>query len=168
MLTGLITAAREWCEGYQNRAYITQTLELTLDKWPAFPLNLPRPPLASVTSIKYFGTDDTEYTLDSAVYFVDSDSEPGRVSLGYSKTMPTVTLRTANAVKIRYVAGYPAGGTEAAPEPAANVPQKVKQAMLLLIGHWYMNREAVITGAISREVEFSVQALLSLDRVVPV
>jgi len=32
VLTGLLAAAREWCEGFQNRAYITQTLQLWLDE----------------------------------------------------------------------------------------------------------------------------------------
>ena len=63
LLTGLLAAAREWCEGFQNRAYITQTLQLWLDEWPAGnAIVLPRPPLQSVASVKYYGTDDTEYT----------------------------------------------------------------------------------------------------------
>lgn len=168
LITSLIKAAREYCEGFQNRAYITQTLELTFDAWPSFPLDVPRPPLASVTSIKYFDTANVEATFAATEYFVDTDSEPGRIVLAYGKSLPTTTLRPANAVKIRYVAGHPAGGTEQTPEPAANVPMKVKQAMLLLIGFWYDNREAVVTGSISKELEFSVHALLSLDRVVPV
>jgi len=40
-------------------------------------------------------------------YFVDAVSEPGRVSLGYSKLWPTEVLRPANAVCVRFTAGYP-------------------------------------------------------------
>jgi len=155
LITTLIVAARQYCEQRQNRAYLTQTLELTLDRWPRFPVNIPHPPLVSVESIKYYGTDDTEYIWSTTEYFVDADSEPGRVSLRYAKTTPTVTLRPVNGVKVRYVAG------------ASEVAQTVKQAMLLLIGHWYINRESVLTGVTSKEIEFAVSALLGIDRVWP-
>ena len=45
LITGLIKAAREYCEGYQNRAYITQTWELILDAFPDSVIQIPLPPL---------------------------------------------------------------------------------------------------------------------------
>lgn len=36
----------------------------------------------------------------------------------------------------------------------------VRAAMLLLIGHWYSNREAVVIGQTPSEVPFAVEALL--------
>ena len=36
----------------------------------------------------------------------------------------------------------------------------VKQAILLLVGHWYANRESVVVGTISAEVPMGVPALL--------
>lgn len=41
----------------------------------------------------------------------------------------------------------------------------VKAAMLLLIGHWYANREAVNIGNITTEVPFAVEALLQPYRI---
>lgn len=148
LLTNLIVAAREYCEAHQNKAYITQTLEETLDGWPSFPHELPRPPLASVASIKYYGMDNTEYTLGAANYYTDAASN--RICLTYGVTLPTVTLREMAAVKITYTAG----GT--------TVNQRAKQAMLLLIGHWYANREA--TGKTTGEIDFAVRALIGMDR----
>jgi uncharacterized phiE125 gp8 family phage protein len=155
-INGLITSAREYSEGYQNRAYVTQTLEQTFDRWPCFPVDIPRPPLVSVASVKYFGTNNAEYVLGTDKYFVDVDSEPGRIALNYSVTLPTTTLRPINAVKIRYTAG------------ASSVPKKFKQAMFLLIGYWFENREAAQQGTLSREIMFSVHSLLDQDRVVPI
>jgi hypothetical protein len=43
----------------------------------------------------------------------------------------------------------------------SEVPQLAKQAIHMLVGHWYANRETVITGTISKEVELSYRALLS-------
>ena len=160
LLEALITTAREWCEGYQNRAYISQTRELWLDDWPgADYIKIPLPPLQAVNSIKYYDTDDTAATMDTGDYFVDTKSEPGRVSLAYSKSWPTTTLRPINGVCVEFEAGYG--------DAATDVPYRVKQAMLLLIGHLYEHREQSTEKALS-EIPFGVKALLGLDRVVPV
>jgi uncharacterized phiE125 gp8 family phage protein len=90
---------------------------------------------------------------------VDTKSEPGRVSLAYSKSWPTTTLRPINGVCVEFEAGYG--------DAATDVPYRVKQAMLLLIGHLYEHREQSTEKALS-EIPFGVKALLGLDRVVPV
>lgn len=168
LIAGLIIAAREYCESYQNRAYCSQVWDLWLDDWPAGDaIQIPKPPLISVTHVKYYDTANAEATMAVADYFVDAVSEPGRLVLADGKSWPTTTLRPANGVNLRFTAGYPVGGTEETPDYDANVPQRVKQAMLLLIGHWYEQREAA-TKDVSNEVAFAVKALLNLDRVVPV
>lgn len=154
----LITAAREYCEMFQNRAFVSQTWELTLDTWPCFPLKLPMPQLVSVTSIKYYDTANVETTWASSNYFVDVDSETGRVGLGYNISLPTTTLRPINAVKIRYVAGY---------ADAAAVPLRTKQAILMLVGHMHENRETVSPVDL-KEIPFAVSSLLWLDRIIPI
>ena len=164
LLTALITVAREYCEGYQNRQYITATWELWLDDWPCGDrIKIPLPPLQAVNSITYYDTDNVAATMAAADYFVDDKSEPGRVVLAYGMTWPTTNLRPANGVCIEFDAGY--GGA------VADVPKKVTQSMLLLLGHWNENREAVRAAMARGEmlpVPLGVQAFLSLDRVVPV
>ena len=154
-ITGLIGRAREYVEKLDWRACLTQTLELWLPRWPCDKIVLPRPPLASVTSVEYYDTDDVKYTLDPAIYYVNAIAEPGEIVLRYNQTWPTTTLRDYNAVCVTYVAGWTA---------AANVPKTIKQAVLLVIGHWYENREASTVGAVSREIELGVRALINLDR----
>ena len=155
-ISSLITAAREYAEGFQRRAYITQTWELWLDNWPDKNyISIPLPPLQTVTSVKYFDAG-TEYTLSESDYFVDDKTEPGRVILAHGRSWPSVRLRPANGVAVQFTAGY----------DEAKIPQRVKQAILLLIGHWYENREASISGTINREIEFTVNALLWQDRVI--
>lgn len=169
LINGLITTAREYCESYQNRAYITQTWELWLDKWPEKNfIKIPKPPLQSVQSVKFYSIDGTEYTLDTGEYYVDDKSEPGRISLAYNKSWPSVTLRPINSICVTFTAGYLPTGEGENEDPAGNVPQAVKQAVKLLIGHWYENREAVLKGAVSKEIEFAVQQLLWTNRGVPI
>jgi len=155
LVQALISAAREYCEDYLSKTIITTTLELTLDEWPEdCIISLPRPPLQSVTSIKYTDSDGIEHTLDAVDYVVSPETGRGRV---YLKEIPAVTLREIGAIKVRYVAGYAS---------AAAVPQKIKQAMKLLISQWDKNREASITGAITTEVQFALRALLDSERLV--
>ena len=45
------------------------------------------------------------------------------------------------------------------PEQMAFTPD-VEQAVLLLVGHWYANREAVVIGSISTAVPLAVERLL--------
>lgn len=156
-LRGLIAAARAWCEKFQDRAYLRQTLTMRLDRFPCDgPIELPRSPLVSVSSIQYVDGDGDAQTLAADQYQVDAHSEPGRIVPAYGLSWPTTRCQM-NAVTIVYLAGY---GTT-----AADVPDGVKHAVKLLVTHWYENRTAVLTGTISKAVEFSLEALLNQDKV---
>ena len=136
LITALIVAAREAAEHETGRAFVTQTLELVLDEFPeAFVLR--RPPVASVTSVKYLDpATGAELTLDPADTLLDNISEPAYLVPAYGKSWPTARA-TANAVRVRYVAGYGA---------AAAVPVAIKQWMKLAIGTMYENRSSVVAG----------------------
>ncbi len=155
LLTSLITAARLECESRQSRALITQTWELLLTGWPVEPrIRLPRPPLISVTWIKYLDTSGTEQTLDTSQYKVRTGTTgPGIITPARNVTFPALSDEHDN-ITIRFDCGYGA---------AADVPESTKQAMRLLIAHWYENREAVLTGTISKEIEFAVDSLLATE-----
>lgn len=153
-ITALITAARIYAERFQRRSYITQTLELRMDGFPCYLIDLPRPPAISATSIKYIDSNGDTQTLDAAKYTTDFNSYVARVVPAYNETWPT-TRFVIDSVTIEYVAGY---------GDAADVPETIKQAMLLLIGVWYENREAVTDTAMT-EIPFTVSALLNMERV---
>jgi uncharacterized phiE125 gp8 family phage protein len=156
LLATLISVSRDTCERIAWRAFLTQTIELWLDAWPASnAIALPRPPLQSVTKVEYYDTADVKSTLSSTIYSVDTISEPGKLWLKYNQTWPATSLREHNAICVTYVAGW---------TNPVDVPQSARQAMLLLIGHWYENRESVLIGTISKPLEFGVQALLGVNR----
>lgn len=149
-ILALIMAAREHVEDYTRRRLITQTWELVLDEFPR-ELELPSPPLQSVTSIKYLDESDVEQTLGTSSYQVDADSEPGRVVLAPNAEWPDLSEKI-NAVRIRFVCGY--GG-------AAAVPWAIRAAMLLIIGHLFEQREQVNVGNLVTEMPFGVDRLLA-------
>lgn len=159
LITTLIKAAREWCEGYQNRAFITQTWRLHLDAWPREYIRIPRPPLQSVTSVKYTDSAGSQTTWPAAEYLVDVHSEPGRIVPAYGKSWPTATLQPVSAIEVEFVAGHG--------DAATDLHERIIQAMKLLVGHLYENREATVERALV-ETPFAVKALLGLDRIWPV
>lgn len=153
LIESLIVAAREYVETFTKRALITQTWKHYLSEWPSKDeVLMPLGNLQSVASVKYKDTAGTQTTWDTSDYIVDTESVPGRIVPAYGKSWPTTTLYPVNPIEIQFVCGY--GST------AASVPQSIRNAMLLLIGHWYLNREAVIVGSISKELEFTVSSLL--------
>ena len=155
----LISAATAWTEQYLQRKLITQTWYAYYDKFPSGPLNVPFGTLQSITAVKYTDVDDTEYTFSSSYYDVDTDSIPGRIVLKDGQQWPTITLRPMNPVQIEFVTGY--GLTETA------VPEDIKHALKMLIGHWHENREnVVITNMINvHDLPYAVRSLLFPHRV---
>ena len=94
-------------------------------------IELPRSPVQSVTSIKSFSDDNTETTLATSNYFVDTVREPARVVLRDGGTWPT-DLRNANGIEVLYIAGY--GDTR------ATIPEPIRVAMLEYIAFLYEHR----------------------------
>ena len=154
----MIRVSRRWCEKMQNRAYMTQTWDLYLDAFPRVPYELSRPPLQSVTHIKWFDTDDTETTVSTDVYRTDIYSFVGRINLKDGQTWDTSTKRTLNGVVIRFIAGY---GNR------ASVPEEITQAIKLMVGHLWEHREETITERFQIvHIPFGVFDLLDIDRAI--
>jgi len=157
LITGLVKAARAYIEEHCRRALVTQTWDLELDAWPSGRvIYIPRPRLQSVMSISYTDANGVTAEVSAGDYIVDSASEPGRVVLRSSANWPVAELQAAAGVVVRFVAGYGAAG---------DVPQPIKQAMLLLTGHWYENRETIVVGTVQARLEFTVAALVGPYRV---
>lgn len=146
LITALIKAAREKVEIETRRALVTQTQILRLDGFPrsdtaAMAIEVPNPPLQSVTSIQYVDESGATQTLDAADYLVDTASEPARITPVYNGSWP-IARAQINAVTVTFVAGY-APGSGSPTDYAANVPEGLKAAIKLLVGAWYEHREAV-------------------------
>jgi len=157
-ITSLITAARQWVEEYVDRALIAQQLTLRLDRFP-YEFELPRPPMATSgtltsTTITYTLETQATATLDTATYRVDRNDTPGRIRTVYAGTWPG-HLADQNAVTVTWWAGYGPAATD--------VPQAIRHAILMLVGHLYERRLASdnVGGA---EVPFGVKALLDSQK----
>lgn len=158
-LVAAVTAYLDGREGYLGRALVTQTWDLTLDRFPLSgdrAIAVPLPPLQSVTSITYLDGDGVSQIWASSNYTVDTAAEPGVIRLAYAKSWP-LTRRIANAVTVRFVAGYG--------DHWHDVPEDIRHAALLLLGHWYEHREEVVLNRTPTALPMAAASLLALHRV---
>jgi len=166
-IDALIETARKHVEVITNRSLVTQTWDWYFDRFPVSPtawIVVPRPPLQSVTYIKYTDTSSVEQTWSSASYDVDTDSLEGRIYPVYNGDWPTDVRDHPKACVVRFVAGYADSG--ASPQELAdNVPTPLKQAIMLLVGHLYENRESTSQGLAITDVPMGFDALIAPYRV---
>lgn len=154
-LAALIQASRQWIEQYLGRQLITATWTMTLDDFPGDgTIEVPRPPLLAVSSVKYYDADRVQQTLAVASYnvhtFVGPEAPMGLIELASGYSWPTV-YSGEGSVQIAFSAGYGA---------AAAVPMQIKQAILMHAGELYERREQVVVGTISTPVAITVERLL--------
>lgn len=144
----LIAAATAHLEDVINQAFGAQTWELTLGTFPAGEILLPKGPLISVTSVKYDDAAAVETTVPAASYVADSVRNPGYVVPVSGYYWPATVAGGINSVRVRFQAGR------------ATIPPQVKPSVLLLVGHWFENREAVAALNFS-EVPLTAYALIA-------
>jgi len=137
----MYVAARDQIDLETRRQYMRAVWTLRMQSWWTGILELPRPPLASVTAIRYQDSDNTEQTLSSDVYTVVlqlQDSPFGGIFLTDGESWPTL-YGAANVaeVEIDFYAGYTTTATVAAQRAA--LPRRYVLALRELASHYYWN-----------------------------
>lgn len=152
LIVGYIMAARQYLEDICGMCFATQTLDATFDSmWPAL-FQLPRAPAQSITSISYVDTAGATQVLASNQYVAALKRHIAIIAPAYGVTWPEVRDQT-DAITVRYVAGC--GNSP------SDTPEALRQAILLLVGHWYENREAVVVGTTAVDMPAAVGALIA-------
>lgn len=134
ILPRFVKTAREYAEHLTQRAIGAQTLELRIDAFPGSgeSIELPRPPVTSITSVAYRDAFGVSQTLAPASYAL-RDTEAGALLVPATPgaAWPEVD-EFDGAVVITYVAGY----------TAATLPGATASFILLEAATLYENREA--------------------------
>tara|TARA_R110000744_G_scaffold72211_3_gene145158 strand:+ start:424 stop:1014 length:591 start_codon:yes stop_codon:yes gene_type:complete len=160
LITNLISAATHLSEEYTNRFFINTDVVMYCSEWKdldwLFKSNVSFD-IASDT-LEYLAPNDNNiYTIwNVSNYNVITEYQPSQVIISENISFPSVQKRT-DAIKISYKAGYGAA--------ASDVPEEIKQAILLTIGNWYANRESVVVGRIATELPLNVKWLLDTYKV---
>lgn len=152
-LTSIIPSITMAIEDYTGLCLITQTLAQWMDHWPwsssgawwdgvieapamvAFPsssIEILKRPVQSLTSITTYDDTDTAAVVSASTFMLDNvdQFQPARITLRRGAVWP-VALRTSNAIKIQFVAGFGA---------ASAVPADIKLAGWMIGGFMYVNR----------------------------
>lgn len=150
LLGALLVAARTALEAATRRALLSQSWRLTMDDWPAPPVELPLAPVLTVDAVKVVTIGGSMLTIDPAFYEVDAAGTPPRLAARRGQAWPMPATRLAG-IAVDFTAGYGS---------PAEVPPPLRQAVLMLVAHWFENREPVAVGA-GAELPMMVAALIA-------
>ena len=148
-ITSLINVATGVVEEFTRRRLVTQTFNIFYDEFPSF-IDLQIGDVASVTHIKYYDTDNSLQTLHPSNYDVDTKIRPGRIYQSETGDFPN-TYERPNAVEVEFIVG----GT------SSDVPAPIVQAIYIIVGRYYENRQDVVMGTQVNELPLMVDHLLT-------
>jgi uncharacterized phiE125 gp8 family phage protein len=144
LIQSLAFAADRMAENKTNRAFMQATYEYVADQWPSWGIIKLWPGnLVSVTSVKYYNSENVLTTMSADDYEVNTRSKPGRIIIS---ELPSLYDRF-DAIVITYVVGYGAAGAEADVQRAA-VPEDVKAWMKLNFATLYEHRQLFTDGQV--------------------
>ena len=146
-IANLITAARRRAESHLDRSFLTKTWDYTLETFPTVisdtglwmrvqnVIVIPKAPLIAVTTLSYIDLNATTQTLVQGTDYSVRTGDPGAVYPYPLTRVWPYTRYQLDAVTIRFTAGYGSLAT--------STPATIKQAILMIVGHLYRNREDV-------------------------
>lgn len=129
LLSALIAAARAAVETETRRVLIAQKWRAVLDEVPTGRIALPVAPILSVEAARTVNAGGAATLLAPASYSLEEAD--GTFGLNAA---PSNAVR----VEVDFTAGYGATG--------AAVPQPLRQAIRMLVTHWFEHRSAVTLG----------------------
>lgn len=155
MLSRLINVAVAYVDvkGVLGAGMITQKWGQWLANNPGT-VTLALGPVQSVTAVKYYdeaGVLQTD-TLSNYEVFGTSTSTTIAPKSGFS--WPSAQSRP-DAIRIEYEIGYG--------DAASDVPDTLRHALLMLVAHWYENREQTTSDRMA-EVPFGFNELVGIER----
>ena len=154
LINALIAAATQQAENYTWRTLMTTVYEYVDDSFDKR-IELDTYPIVTIDSIKYYDLNSVQQTLIASQYESNLLECPAIVRPKDGYYWPD-TITRFDAVTVRFTAGYAS---------AAAVPAAIKQAILMIVGHLYANREDVVTGTQVNTMPQSSQYLLNTYRV---
>jgi uncharacterized phiE125 gp8 family phage protein len=154
-ITALIIVARQMVEKHTRQIWTDATFDIYYDAFPSTD-TITIPDITNiqlVSSVQYQDENDVTQTWSSANYYTALDTVPARIVKKTNSDFPS-TSNAPGAVKVKVRTDAPVGG----------VPKPIIQAMYLLIGHFYENRQEVV-DRIQYQMPNACEFLLSPYRV---
>jgi uncharacterized phiE125 gp8 family phage protein len=132
LIGALIAGARIHVEAQTRRALITQSWRLSFDAWPEDGrIKVVPAPLRTLTAARVYDGDGNTRALDTQAFVPDL----GASALVFMPWLLPAPGRIAAGIEIDVTVGYG--------DAAIDVPEALRQAVRLLVAHWYENRGLV-------------------------
>lgn len=153
LIVALITTARLTIEHLAGLALVTQRWAVLRDSWPeAQAIELPVAQVASLDALRVYDEAGSASLIAGDQYIADLASRPARLVRRDAYPWPAPG-RIANGIEIELTAGFGA--------MPIDVPETLRWAVLMLVGHWFENRAAVGADAQLRHMPLAVHAVLA-------
>lgn len=155
IISALIAGARIHIESQTRRALITQSWRLTRDAWPASGRIEIRPgPLQTLDAARVLDADGNAATVDLQAFVPDKAAS----TLAFAPWSMAEPGRIASGIEFDVTVGYG--------DAAIDVPEPLRQAIRLLVAHWYDNRRLTAVGQNVAILPSTVAALIAPYRMV--
>lgn len=154
-INSLIAAATEMLDGPEGmigKAVGEQVWTYALRYVPTDIIDIPIVPVKALQAVTYFDADNVSQTINVNQFRLVANEDFAYLEPVDGFTWPVLYDR-GDAVTFTLQLGM------------AEVPAGIKHAALLLISNWFENREAVLTGTISKPIEFALDALINRWRI---
>ncbi len=138
VITALIAGSRIHVETQTRRALITQSWRISADRWPVDGRMPVRPaPLQLLNAARVYDFEGVAHAIDSQAFVLDK----GASMLAFAPWALPAPGRLAAGIELDVVCGYGAAATD--------VPEPLRQAIRLLVAHWYENRGLAAIGTVT-------------------
>lgn len=155
LVAAYIAAAVRSIEEMTGRALMAQTWDYkTYGLKGNRKIKLPKVPVSAISAVTYFDRDNAEQSLSAGNFLLYTADDKAIVQPSDGTDWPS-TYDRPDAVKITFVAGY---------SSASDVPEGLRQAVILLATHWFEHRAPVGDGK-AMPIPFAIEHLVGLDRV---
>jgi len=153
LISRLIVTARQHVETISGLVLIEQTWRAYFNNWPTGQrLGLPVMPISTIIFVKTYTQEGLASEIDPAHYYADTISTPPQLILRQSRSWVNPD-RLVNGIEVEVVAGFG--------PLASDVPQPLRQAILMLVAHWYDNRHAVCEGQPTQDINAAIENLIA-------
>lgn len=149
LLLAYISAARDYLEIVTRRQFLSTTYQWTGLQNPPGTIVLDRSPVQSVSEIAVMQGSVVESVLDPTTYMILPGTDPAAVAL--LTPVPAMAL-----LRVTFIAGW--ATTEV-------MPPSLIQATLLLVSHFYEQREASTAQKLEK-IPYGVEALIWANKLV--
>lgn len=153
-IMALVAAASAMLDGFDGmigKLVAEQTVDVSMPTASGNYVGLPVTPVQSLSAVSYYDADNVHQTININQFRLVGDEDRAWLETVEGFAWPAFYDR-CDALTFTLVCGFP------------EVPEAIKHAARLMVGHWFENREAANEKDV-RAIDMAVEALVGRYRI---